>query len=114
MQGNVATIPGRRMRHHIALFVLTGPAAWGGSSEPTNPTATTQVDVRDNVFVPAAITAGTQAPVTWTWRGAAAPNAHFGEGQGSSTPRAAGTHSRAFAAAGTYRYRCTIHSTSFT
>lgn len=73
----------------------------------------TAVDVRDNSFSPAAITVDAGSPVTWTWRGAAGHNVTFEDGQGSSATQAAGTHQRTFAAPGSYRYRCTIHSTSF-
>jgi plastocyanin len=69
--------------------------------------------VRDNSFAPASLTAAVAATVTWTWRGAAAHNVTFEDGQGSSNTQAAGSHSRAFAGPGTYRYRCTIHSTDF-
>lgn len=97
----------------FATFVLAGFSACGGSTAPDGPTAATQVDVRDNLFAPSVITAGTAETVTWTWRGAAGHNVTFEDGQGSSATQVSGTHRRAFAAAGTYRYRCTIHSTSF-
>lgn len=41
-------------------------------------------------------------------------NVTFEDGQGSSTTKMSGTHDRAFPGTGTFRYRCTIHSTSFT
>jgi plastocyanin len=96
-----------------SLLVVLGLAACGGS-DSTGPTATTAVDVRDNVFSPSAITVGTQATVTWTWRGSDTHNVTFEDGQGSSGTQVSGTHGRPFATAGTFRYRCTIHSTSFT
>jgi plastocyanin len=101
-------------RHFLAPILLAGVSACGGSTSPANgPTASTQVDVRDNVFVPSAITAATSETITWTWRGATGHNVTFEDGQGSSGTQVSGTHARAFAAPGTYRYRCTIHSTNF-
>jgi plastocyanin len=97
----------------VPLLVILGVAACG-DSDSTGPTATTAVDVRDNLFAPSAITAATQATITWTWRGATSHNVTFEDGQGSSGTQASGTHGRAFSSAGTFRYRCTIHSTNFT
>ena len=117
-------------RFCASLLVVLGLAACGGS-DSTGPTATTAVDVRDNVFSPSAITVGTQvatfqdpfgnpyvdslpATVTWTWRGSDTHNVTFEDGQGSSGTQVSGTHGRQFPTAGTFRYRCTIHSTTFT
>jgi plastocyanin len=93
----------------LAFLILVGC----GNSDPASPTATNAVEVRDNVFTPGTITVGTQIAVTWTWRGSDTHNVTFEDGQGSSGTQVSGTHGRAFAAAGTFRYRCTIHSTSF-
>jgi plastocyanin len=93
-----------------AVIALTGC----GGSDPSGPTLTTSVDVRDNSFAPGAISVSPQATVTWTWRGNDSHNVVFEDGQGSSNLQTAGTHSRAFAGAGNFRYRCTTHSTSFT
>jgi plastocyanin len=83
----------------------TGPCGRGGTA--------TSVGVCDNFFAPASspITAG--AAVTWTWRGGNGHNVTFEDGQGSSATQTSGTHSRPFSAAGTFRYRCTIHSSGF-
>ena len=84
----------------------TAPCGSGGSA--------TAVSVCDNFFAPSSspITAG--ATVTWTWRGGNQHNVTFEDAQGSSTTKSSGTHSRTFSGAGTFRYRCTIHSTNFT
>ncbi len=84
----------------------TGSSACGGG----NPSA---VSVCDNFFAPAASTLGAGAGVTWTWQGGNQHNVTFEDGQGSSTTRTSGSHNRTFAAVGTFRYRCTIHSTGF-
>jgi plastocyanin len=88
--------------------------ACGGSTGPdASPVATTAVDVRDNVFSPVVVTSGPQSSITWTWRGATGHNVTFEDGQGSSVTQVTGTHARTFVSAGTFRYRCTIHSTNF-
>jgi plastocyanin len=99
-----------RLVRWLAVIAFTGC----GGSDPSGPTPTTSVDVRDNSFAPGAISVASMATVTWTWRGNDSHNVVFEDGQGSSNLQTAGTHSRAFAAAGTFRYRCTTHSTSFT
>lgn len=74
----------------------------------------TAVNVCDSFFAPASspITAG--AAVAWTWRGQLGHNVTFEDGQGSSATQISGMHSRSFSGAGTFRYRCTIHSSDFT
>jgi plastocyanin len=82
----------------------------GGLSGPEPPVATGEVNVRDNFFSPVAASVGSQTTVTWTWQGANPHNVTFEDGQGSSVTQTAGAHQRTFAGAGTFRYRCTIHS----
>ena len=92
---------------------LTSFLACGGSTEPTA-AAAGRVDVRDNSFSPAAVDADQQKSVTWTWRGAAGHNVTFEDGAAAAPTQVSGSHVRVFDSAGTYRYRCTVHSTSFT
>jgi plastocyanin len=80
---------------------------------PSNPTPTTAVDVRDNSFAPVAAQIDAGSTVTWTWRGSTDHNVTFETGGGSSGTKSSGTHQRTFTAAGTVRYRCTIHSSDF-
>jgi plastocyanin len=72
------------------------------------------VDVVDNSFIPETVTTSRGSTVTWTWRGGAQHNVTFEDGTGSSATQTTGTLDRTFSAAGTFRYRCTIHSSSFT
>ncbi|MGH2607994.1 MAG: cupredoxin domain-containing protein [Tepidiformaceae bacterium] len=73
------------------------------------------VSVRNNFFSPTPDTVGASQTVTWTWNsGGTGHNVTFEDGVESSVTKGAGSHPRTFAAAGTHRYRCTIHSTSFT
>ena len=102
--------------HHaavVAAFVLgcsddgTGPSCGSGGTA-------TAVRVCDDLFAPSSspITAG--ATVEWSWGGQRPHNVTFEDGQGSSTTQTSGTHERTFSTSGTFRYRCTIHSTGFT
>lgn len=84
----------------------TGPSCASGGTA-------TAVNVCDDFFAPATSPISAGAGITWTWRGGNQHNVTFEDGQGSSTTKNSGTHSRTFSAAGTFRYRCTIHSTSF-
>lgn len=83
------------------------------TAPPPPPASANAVDIRDDYFNPnsATVTAGTT--VTWTWRGATGHNVTFEDGVGSSDTQNSGTHNRTFQNPGTYRYRCTIHSTAF-
>lgn len=73
----------------------------------------TSVRVCDNFFAPAASPIVMGNTVTWTWGGANQHNVTFEDGQGSSATQTSGTHTRTFSGTGTFRYRCTIHSTEF-
>ncbi|HSJ15769.1 MAG TPA: Ig-like domain-containing protein [Longimicrobiales bacterium] len=68
-------------------------------------------------FLPSQVTVSAGKTVTWTWHGTQAHNVVFEDAATppvSSATQAAGTHTRTFTTPGTYRYRCTVHSTSFT
>lgn len=110
------------MRRSFAFFVVAACAACGGGSKDSspvdpgnsNPVATNAVSVNDNSFSPRDAEVAPNTPVTWTWQGAAQHNVTFEDGKEASGTKASGTHARTFGTAGTYRYRCTIHSSSFT
>ncbi len=85
----------------------------GSPPPPPPPVPTNAVDIRDNFFSPEAASVGGQTTVTWTWKGNDAHNVTFQDGQGSSSTKSSGTHQRTFAGGGTFRYRCTIHSSNF-
>jgi plastocyanin len=112
------------MRPRIVGPVFAGvmAAACSGATEsggtgppgpPPPPVSTNAVDVIDNRFNPADASAAQGSTVTWTWRGTDEHNVTFEGGQGSSATKTTGTHQRSFSAGGTFRYRCTIHSSSF-
>jgi plastocyanin len=90
----------------LALAVVGCSAATtqaGGS----DPVATSEVSVDDDVFEPAAVEVAAGAAVTWTWVG---NNPHNVTGEGfASETQTSGTFSHTFDQAGTYAYACTIH-----
>jgi plastocyanin len=83
----------------------TGPSCGTGTA--------TAVSVCDNVFVPATSPISPGASITWTWRGANPHNVTFEDAFTNSTTKTTGTHAQQFSAAGTFRYRCTVHSPDF-
>lgn len=103
----------------VLAFALMAACDGGGdqtgvSADPTpTPVPPGAVYVSDNIFTPATISTDRQSTITWTWRGTAGHNVTFEDGQGSSPTQVNGDHQRAFGAAGTFRYRCTIHSSNF-
>ena len=81
---------------------------------PPNPVPTNMVEVRDpGSYSPTTASISAGATVTWTWVGSTTHSVTFQDGQGSHAGQVSGMHQRTFATAGTYRYRCTFHSTNF-
>jgi plastocyanin len=58
-------------------------------------------------------TVAVNTTVTWTWQGGANHTVTFQDGPASAL-QASGTYTRTFGTAGTYAYRCTVHSSNFT
>ena len=92
----------------------TAPATTGTTTTTTtgtttsNTATTNSVSVDDDFFQPSATTVAVGTTVTWTWIGSIGHNVTFDDGPHSAT-QASGTYTRTFAAAGTYKYHCTIH-----
>jgi plastocyanin len=94
---------------------MTGP--------PPPPPSGDAVTVGNNQFAPADLTVSAGRTVTWTWdsctggdgygngQSCVSHNVTFDQGASSST-KSSGTFFRAFPAAGTYPYHCTIHGAS--
>ena len=102
--------------HGVALITVVALACSGdgtGTAACGSGGSATSVSACDNFFAPASSPIVSGNAVTWTWRGANQHNVTFEDGQGSSPTRSSGTHNRTFSGAGTFRYRCTIHSTDF-
>jgi plastocyanin len=104
------------MRKILTLVLAIGlcSACGGDSSSGSNPPPAGTVNVQDNSFKPASLTIAAGEDVTWQWKGSGSHNVTFEDGQGNSANKTSGTHQRVFAAAGSYRYRCTNHSSNFT
>ena len=90
----------------------TGTTTNGGNN-PGNTGGSTSnaVAVADNNFNPSSTTVAVGTTVTWTWTGASRHNVTFDDGP-KSADQSSGTFTRAFTAAGTYNYHCTIHGTA--
>lgn len=112
----------RRLGSLVAvLFASAALGCGGGSDGYTTGTTTTgtgsnsgastssSVSVGNDFFTPASTAVAPGTTVTWTWNsGGVQHNVTFDDGQKSPT-QGSGTYTRAFAAAGTYNYHCTIH-----
>ena len=78
-----------------------------GGQGPDEPEG--DVLVRNNVFQPAELEVAPGATVVWAWASAGVDhNVTFDDGQASET-QSSGTYERAFAAAGSFPYHCSIH-----
>ncbi|MGE0439305.1 MAG: plastocyanin/azurin family copper-binding protein [Gemmatimonadales bacterium] len=98
------------MRALVLLAAVCGTAACGGDTGPSGPNA---VAVTNNQFTPPALSVAVSETVTWEFR-SGTHNVTFEDNVSNSSNLSSGTHARAFGSAGTYRYRCTLHSTDFT
>jgi plastocyanin len=101
----------------------TGPGNGGtttGNNPPpqNNPSTSSSITVINNYFDPLTTTVAVNTKVTWTWDacgsdgyGGQSCTSHgivFDDGTASGS-QTQGTWSRTFAAAGTYKYHCTVH-----
>ena len=78
-------------------------------------TGNDSVHVSSNHFSPTSVTADSTGTVVWTWNsGGTAHNVTFEDAITGSGDKTSGTFSHTFVAPGTYRYRCTHHSSNFT
>lgn len=78
---------------------------------------TAEVDVRNNFFQPASVTIPAGSRVRWTWRNTSGVVHNVASMGPPSFPSSAAaisgdgsTYQHVFAAAGTYRYECTLHA----
>ena len=86
----------------------SSPGSGDGTTTPMPPAANS-VNVDDFLFNPTSLDVSTGTTVTWTWVGAASHSVTFNDGIGNSVTQASGTHTREFAAAGTFGYFCVVH-----
>jgi len=94
----------------MLAILITHAVACSGAADQTP----VGVELYDNFFSPALYVALNGEEVMWTWRGTQVHNVTFEDGIGNSTNKATGTIVRTFTTNGTHRYRCTLHSASFT
>ena len=95
----------------LTMAVVTPVAACGTDTGPTGPNT---VAVTSNQFTPPSLSVATNVAVTWRFQGGT-HDVTFEDGTSNSgRNQSSGSHSRTFGAAGSYRYRCTIHSIDFT
>ncbi len=78
---------------------------------PPAPPANT-VNVTSNVFTPVDLSVSRNITVTWSFQGGT-HNVTFEDNQNNSSDLSSGTHQRQFTTTGTFRYRCTLHSSGF-
>ncbi len=101
------------MTRFVIVALLAAAAACGSGSTGG---ATGVVSVMNNSFNPTSVQPDLNHAVSWTWNsGGTLHNVTFEDLAPGSGDRGTGAFSRDFtgAAAGTYRYRCTIHSADF-
>jgi plastocyanin len=96
------------------LIVALFGAACGGASPATTNTpppagAAAVVDMKNVVFNPKSVAVRVGQTVAWKFDDGAIAHNVTGDGW-HSTDRTSGYFTHTFAAAGTYPYRCTIHS----
>jgi plastocyanin len=101
----------------IALAACSGStssaaATAGASQAPAAPAGgATAVSIKDFAFSPASDSVPTGSKVTWTNNDTTAHTVTFDDGSADSGNLAPGsTFDHTFAAAGTFAYHCTIHS----
>ena len=89
------------------------PAGAGPPPPPPPPPPANTVNVSSNQFTPNDLSVSRNTTVTWSFQ-SGPHNVTFEDQQGSSGNQSSGTHTRQFGASGTFKYRCTLHSSSFT
>ena len=127
----------RVLRAAMGTIILAGCGGGGGTGygdgptgpTPTNPGGTgpgvntNSVVIADQSFNPGAVIVPAGTTVTWQWNSCADPtggygacvahNVTFDDGSNvASATQTTGTFSRTFGAVGTYKYHCSVHSTS--
>lgn len=89
----------------------TGGNPGGGTGGNPSPVASNAVTVNNDFFTAAAITVPVGTTVTWSWSpDAITHNVTFADGTTSGDKGANASYSQKFSTAGTFTYRCTIHT----
>lgn len=92
----------------LTVASLVVGLGWG-CGEPAAPED--GVNVRDDSFDPGNLSVAAGTTVTWNWVGGNQHNVTWvaAGGPAPSTTQTSGSYTRAFSAAGTYQYYCTVH-----
>ncbi len=105
----------RRSKWLVVFFLLVS-ATLGCSDddEPTRPQGTdVGVGVAGFTFAPASVTVSPNAEVVWKWGSSGVPHNVTLENGPASATQPTGEFKNTFRTAGTFRYRCTLHSIDF-
>jgi plastocyanin len=94
----------------LAVVVLAACSSGGGDSvAAATPVKASEVVAKDNRFDPVAVEVPAGTTVTWRFDDGGTPHNVKGDGFASEN-QSDGTFRHRFDAAGTYDYRCTLHS----
>ena len=91
-----------------SLALVVTVAACGGDDDSSASSAPGAVTVKDNYFSPKSSTVKVGETVTWTFTGGSAHNVTFDDF--NSKLMKTGTYTHTFEKAGSFEYRCTIHT----
>ncbi|MEN3273719.1 MAG: hypothetical protein V7636_2480 [Actinomycetota bacterium] len=91
----------------VSLLLLASVAACGGGDDSGSSGAGV-VTVKDNLFSPKSASVKVGDTVTWQFKGGSAHNVTFDDF--NSKLMKTGTYTHTFAKAGSFEYRCTIHT----
>ena len=98
----------------IALILaLGGCSSYGDGYMGPGSSGTGAVTIGAASFSPSTVYPDAAGLVTWTWNTGVTHNVTFENAITGSGDRNSGTFAHTFSTPGTYRYRCTIHSTAF-
>lgn len=92
----------------LALALSFAVVACGGDDSSSTPAEPGVVIAKDNLFEPKEITVKVGDTVTWRFEGNSAHNATF-DGFHSKLMKE-GTYEHTFDDAGSFKYRCTVHT----
>lgn len=97
----------------LALGACNGAGAYG--SPGGSSVGTKNVSVTNDAFTPVTVRPNDAGLVVWTWNSGGVVHHIVFEDTTIASPgdQSSGTFSHTFTTPGTYRYRCTIHSTAF-
>jgi len=103
----------KRITKVALILALTGCSSYGNGYTSPGTSGTGAVTVGAASFAPSTVAPDAGGLVTWTWNTSVTHNITFEDAITGSGDKSSGTFSHTFSTPGTYRFRCTIHSTAF-